>query len=130
MFRIHSMVEGLSVAKSLQTCQTYVSLATMPCSIFTDSRLVMTHRNVAPKPLGYLDVSKNDFSSPVPAEIGNLPVLEKFYAVDSGITGDLSFLEPMPAISKFDCLVHLCVLSDIRLHSFDTTLPLHLRFRT
>lgn len=59
--------------------------------------------------VGYLDISKNDFSSPIPIEIGELPSLENFYAVDSGITGDLSFMEPMTMISKYRLVFHsLC----------------------
>jgi len=56
--------------------------------------------------LEYLDISKNDFSSDIPLQIGQLPSLTNFYAVDSGITGDLSFMEPMTQISKLcPCLV-------------------------
>ena len=44
---------------------------------------------------GYMVLSGNFFSSPIPVEVGQLPSLANFYVEDSDITGDLSFVVPM-----------------------------------
>lgn len=50
---------------------------------------------------GHIDISKNQYGSRIPIEIGQLPSLEQFYAVDAGITGDILFMGPMTQIRKW-----------------------------
>lgn len=48
--------------------------------------------------LKYLDISENGDMGVVPSEIGAMPLLEGFYAANSGIEGDISFATTMPSL--------------------------------
>jgi hypothetical protein len=49
----------------------------------------------------YLDIEFNAYNSTIPSSIGNLPNLERFYARDSFIQGDLEFMRNMKSIGKY-----------------------------
>ena len=59
--------------------------------------------NIWPKlsKLTYLDISQNGEMGTIPTQIATLPALEYFYAQQSQIEGDLSFIETMPVIFEF-----------------------------
>jgi hypothetical protein len=48
--------------------------------------------------LNWLLLDGNQFDSSIPTEIAALPSLEYFYAANAMITGDLSYMQNMPAI--------------------------------
>lgn len=100
-FPIRCMEGGLLTATSLITCRSCVCKyrETSFCIVLL---IIVTNRveSLFVVILGYLDISKNKYNSAIPIQIGQLPSLENFYAVDAGITGDLSFMEPMTQISK------------------------------
>jgi len=50
--------------------------------------------------LEYLYIGGNSYNSSIPEDITNLPNLQFFYAEDSNIIGDLSFMVGMPKISE------------------------------
>lgn len=50
--------------------------------------------------MNYLVLGGNAYNSSIPVEIGQLPALEFFYAEDSFLSGDLSFMEPMQKIAE------------------------------
>lgn len=45
-----------------------------------------------------LEIGGNSYYSPIPAEIASLPLLERLYAENTHLTGDLSFVGNMPQI--------------------------------
>lgn len=51
----------------------------------------------------YIEIEFNAYNSTVPANIGRLPALQRFYVRDSFIDGDLSWMQNMPAI--VECFV-------------------------
>lgn len=48
--------------------------------------------------LNWLLLDGCQFDSPIPSELAGLPNLEYLYASEAGITGDLSYLNNMPAL--------------------------------
>ena len=50
--------------------------------------------------LNFLNIEGNNFNTSIPSVFGQLPNLQFFYIGDSFITGDLSYMEGMPAIRE------------------------------